>query len=48
MRQGTNAQLLQEPLCTASATQREAAAQPATIRAPAPSEACVLATCEHC
>ena len=30
-------QLLQEPLCTAPATQRGAAAQPATIRAAAPS-----------
>ena len=38
-------QLLQKPLCTAPATQRRAAAQPATIRAPAPSEASVYCAC---
>ena len=38
-------QLLQKALCTAPATQREAAAQPATIRAPAPSGASVYCAC---
>ena len=38
-------QLLQEALCTAPATQRRAAAQPATIRAPAPSGASVSCAC---
>ena len=39
-------QLLQEPLCTAPATQREAAAQPATIRAATPSEGSVYCACQ--
>ena len=38
-------QLLQKALCTAPATQREAAAQPATIRAPAPSGGSVYCAC---
>ena len=38
-------QLLQEALCTASATQRGAAAQPATIRAAAPSRGSVYCVC---
>ena len=38
-------QLLQEALCTASATQRGAAAQPATIRAAAPSGGSVYCVC---
>ena len=38
-------QLLQKALCTAPATQREAAAQPATIRAPAPSGASAYCAC---
>ena len=38
-------QLLQEALCTASATQRGAAAQPATIRAAAPSAGSVYCVC---
>ena len=39
-------QLLQEALCTASATQRGAAAQPATIRAAAPSGGSVYCVCQ--
>ena len=38
-------QLLQKALCTAPARQREAAAQPATIRAAAPSEGAVYCAC---
>ena len=38
-------QLLQEALCTVSATQRGAAAQPATIRAAAPSRGSVYCVC---
>ena len=38
-------QLLQKALCTAPATQRESAAQPATIRAPAPSGGSVYCAC---
>ena len=38
-------QLLQKALCTAPATQREGAAQPATIRAAAPSEGSVYCAC---
>ena len=44
-RQESAPQLPQEALCLASATQREAAAQPATIRAAAPSGGSVYGAC---
>ena len=44
-RRQSASQLLQEALCTAPATQRRAAAQPATTRAAAPSEGSVYCAC---